>query len=194
MDIHNTIVWMNPENTPKKENFFKEIVKFTLIALAIVIPIRTYIAQPFVVKGDSMDPTFSTGQYLIVDQLSYKIEDPKRGEVIILRYPVNPSVYFIKRIVGLPGETLAMNSGKLTIVNTANPDGFVLDEPYITEAHKTSESFQITLGETEYFVMGDNRPASSDSRNWGPLDSEYVTGRPLFRLFPLTKISVFPGR
>ncbi len=185
---------MNPENTPKTENFFKEIVKFTIIALAIVLPIRAYIAQPFIVSGASMDPTFSTGQYLIVDQLSFKIEDPKRGEVIILKYPINPSVFFIKRIIGLPGETLTMKSGKITIVNEANPKGFLLNEPYITEDHQTSDTFQITLGKTEYFVMGDNRPASSDSRTWGPLDSEYVIGRPLFRLFPLSKISVFPGR
>ncbi len=186
---------MNPENTVKKENFFKEIVKFIIIALIIVIPIRKYVAQPFIVNGASMDPTFETGQYLIVDQLTYNfIDKPKRGEVIILKYPVNPSVFFIKRIIGLPGDTLIVNTGKITIKNKENPNGFILNEKYITDEHRTSDTFEITLGETEYFVMGDNRPSSSDSRTWGPLESKYIIGRPLVRLFPISEISFFPGR
>lgn len=190
---------MNPEifnqKTPKKENFFKEIVKFTLIALAIVIPIRAYVAQPFIVSGASMDPTFATGQYLIVDQLSYHFEDPKRGEVIIFRYPRDTETFFIKRIIGLPGETISVDNGKVTIINTEKPDGFLLDEAaYITKDHKTSDTFTLTLGHDEYFVMGDNRPQSSDSRAWGPLEDKYIVGRPFARLLPLTKISVFPGR
>ncbi len=192
---------MNPENlnqeTPKeeqpKENFLKEIVKFTLIALVIVIPIRKFVAQPFIVSGGSMDPTFATGQYLIVDQLSYDFKNPVRGEVIIFRYPRDPQTFFIKRIVGLPGETLTMDSGKVIIKNNENPKGFILDENYLTKEHRTSDTFTITLGSNEYFVMGDNRPQSSDSRAWGPLESKFIVGRALFRLFPLSKISVFPG-
>lgn len=189
---------MNPEisnqTTPKKDNFVKEIVKFTLIALAIVIPIRTYVAQPFIVSGASMDPTFATGQYLIVDQLSYHFEAPKRGEVIIMRYPRDPETFFIKRIVGLPGETLSMDGGKVTITNNDNPKGFMLDEKYITKEHRTSDTFTITLGYDEYFVMGDNRPQSSDSRSWGPLESKYIIGRPFARLLPFSKASIFPGK
>ncbi len=184
---------MNPDNNPKKENFLKEIFKFTIIALAIVIPVRTYIAQPFIVSGASMDPTFITGQYLIVDQLTYHLNNPRRGDVIILKNPLNPSIYFIKRIVGLPNETLIMNTGKVTIKNNDNPEGFQLDEKYITQNHRTSDTFEIKLSPTEYFVMGDNRPESSDSRSWGPLDEKYIVGRPVLRLFPISKVSIFPG-
>ena len=194
MTIHNTITSMNPEISQKKDNFFKEILKFTVIALVIVIPLRAYVAQPFIVSGASMDPTFANGQYLIVDQLTYHLEDPKRDDVIIFKYPKDPSTYYIKRIIGLPGETLSVDRGVITIINNDNPSGFILNEPYITDAHKTSDTFDITLGPTEYFVMGDNRPQSSDSRSWGPLESKYIVGRPFLRLIPVSKLSVFPGR
>lgn len=189
---------MNPEITqkeiPKKENFFKEIVKFIVIALLIVIPVRTYIAQPFIVSGPSMDPTFNTGQYLIIDQVSYYFSEPKRGDVIVFRYPRDPKIFYIKRIVGLPGETLSVDTGKVTVINTTNPEGVLLDEPYVIKDHRTSETFKITLGPTEYFVMGDNRAESSDSRSWGPMDKKYIIGRPLLRLLPFNKIAVIPGK
>ncbi len=194
MGIHNTIELMNPETPKKKENFIKEIVKFTLIALAIVIPIRAYIAQPFIVSGASMDPTFESGQYLIVDQLSYHFDDPKRDDVVIFKYPKNPEIFFIKRIIGLPGETLSMDGGKVTIINKDNPNGFLLDEAYVSKDHRTSDTFEITLGQEEYFVMGDNRPQSSDSRSWGPLELKYIVGRPFLRLIPFSSVAVFPGR
>ncbi len=184
---------MNPENIPKQENFLKEILKFTVIAIAIIIPVRTYIAQPFIVSGASMDPTFISGQYLIVDQLTYHLNNPRRGDVIILKNPLNPSIYFIKRVIGLPNETLIMNTGKVTIKNSDFPDGFQLDEKYITRNHRTSDTFEIKLSSTEYFVMGDNRPESSDSRSWGPLDEKFIVGRPVLRLFPFSKASIFPG-
>ncbi len=185
---------MDPETPQKKENFLKEIVKFTVIALAIVIPIRAYIAQPFIVSGASMDPTFSTGQYLIVDQITYRFETPKRDDVIILKYPKNPETYFIKRIIGLPNETVSVKGGKITIINNEHPEGLSLDESYVIAQHRTTESFSITLGPTEYFVMGDNRAQSSDSRTWGPLESKYIVGRPIVRLFPFSKIDLLPGR
>lgn len=184
---------MNPENNINQKNSFKEIVKFIIIALLIIIPVRTYIVQPFIVSGASMDPTFATGQYLIVDQLTYHLNNPRRGDVIIMKYPKNPKVYFIKRIIGLPGETLIMNTGKVTIKNNDYPDGLTLDETYITKDHRTSDTFEIKLSPTEYFVMGDNRPESSDSRTWGPLDEKYLVGRPVLRLLPFSKLSIFPG-
>ncbi|MDP3962586.1 MAG: signal peptidase I [bacterium] len=172
---------------PKKENFIKEVVKFTLIAIIIVVPIRTYIAQPFIVSGASMDPTFVSGEYLIVDQVTYRFEEPKRGDVIIFRYPRNPKTYFIKRIIGLPGETLSVRKGEITI------DGTVIDDSQAKQPVPTTDNFDITLGDTEYFVMGDNRSESSDSRIWGPLERKYIVGRPAVSLFPLSKIEVLPG-
>jgi signal peptidase I len=186
---------MNPEIPTKenKESFFKEIIKFTILALAIVIPIRAYVAQPFIVNGSSMDPTFNTGQYIIVDRLTYHFSSPSRGDVLIFKYPKNTKEYYIKRLIGLPGETVSATDGIVTIKNKENPDGIVLDDSFVIKEHKTSDSFNITLGEDEYFVMGDNRAASSDSRVWGPLDEKYISGRALVRLLPLTKISIFPG-
>lgn len=184
---------MQREENKPKENFLREIVKFTLIALAIVIPLRVYVAQPFIVDGASMEPTFSTSQYLIVDQLTYHFEKPEREAVIILRYPVNPKKFFIKRVIGLPGETLSMKDGKITIVNKEHPEGTIIPDIHVEPARQTPAVFSITLGPTEYFVMGDNRRESSDSREWGPLEEKYIVGRPFLRLYPPTKMTLFPG-
>jgi signal peptidase I len=184
----------NSNKIESKENFFKEIIKFTIIALIIVVPIRTYIAQPFIVSGASMDPTFTTGEYLIVDQLSYHLESPRRFDVIVFKYPNNPKTYFIKRIIGLPGETISAKLGKITIINKENPDGFEIDDKYVSSNHESTESFQITLGDDEYFVMGDNRIASSDSRAWGPLEAKFIVGKPFVRLFPISKLDIYPGK
>ncbi|MBL7045080.1 MAG: signal peptidase I [Parcubacteria group bacterium] len=175
----------------KKENLLKEILKFSLIAILIVAPIRLFIAQPFIVSGASMHPSFDSSQYLIVDQLSYQIGTPERGEVIIFKYPRDPSVFFIKRVIGLPNETVIMDSGKLTIKNDLFPGGFNLDEPYINE--ETRDTFTTKLKDDEYFVLGDNRNHSSDSRIWGPLDEKFVIGKAFVRLFPINQFSVYPG-
>ncbi len=171
----------------------REWIQVIIIALVISLPIRFFIAEPFIVNGASMDPTFSTGQFLIVDRLSYRFESPSRGDVIVFEYPNNPSVYYIKRIIGLPGETLHIKDGKITVVNTAHPQGIQLDETYIDPAHASHDTLNVTLGPTEYFVMGDNRAQSSDSRSWGPLDQHFIIGRPIVRLLPPSAISVWPG-
>jgi signal peptidase I len=183
-------------NPQKKDSFIKEIVKFTLIALAIVIPIRIYVAQPFIVNGHSMDSSFSDGNYLIIDELSYHFTEPQRGEVIVFKYPRDPKTYFIKRIIGLPGETVISQSGKISIVNAEHPESnpLVLKETYVDAVNEASDNFRTTLGPTEYFVMGDNRSHSSDSHIWGPLDRKFITGRPIVRLLPPTALSIFPGR
>ncbi len=111
-----------------------------------------------------------------------------------MKYPVDPSTYFIKRIIGLPGETVTINDGKVSIKNKENPTGFALDEKFISEQFASHDAYQITLGPTEYFVMGDNRRESSDSRRWGPLERDLIVGRPMVRLFPLSKIAVSPGK
>ena len=177
----------------KEENFFKEILKASIIALIIVIPIRFYVAQPFIVSGASMSPTFESGHYLVVDQLSYRFEEPQRGDVIIFKYPRDTSKFFIKRIVGLPGETLKLKASSLTIVNSMHPDGFVFEEPYISKSNQISGTFSVELGDNQYFVMGDNRSQSSDSRLWGPLQRNLIVGQAFFRIFPIRKASVLPG-
>lgn len=171
----------------------REWIQVIAIALLISLPIRFFIAEPFVVNGASMDPTFSTGQFLIVDRLSYRFEEPARDDVIVFRYPNNPAVYYIKRIIGLPGETVKIVNGEVTIVNAEHPDGFRISQPFVDEAHRSHETVSAVLSPGEYFVMGDNRAQSSDSRIWGALDRGFIVGRPIVRLFPLTALSIFPG-
>jgi signal peptidase I len=173
------------------ENFFTELLKFALVAIVIVVPIRLFVAQPFIVSGASMEPTFDNGQYLIVDEISYRLEDPKRGEVIIFRYPRDPSQFFIKRVIGLPGETVNITSDGISITKK---DGstVTLDESYVANVGNGRPS-STTLGADEYFVMGDNRPESSDSRYWGVLPRENIVGRAFLRLLPLQSASIFPG-
>lgn len=171
------------------KNGFWEIIKVAVISLAIVIPIRTYIAQPFIVEGESMHPTFENGEYLIVDELSYRLHPPSRGEVIVFRYPLQPSEFFIKRIIGLPGETVKVENGSVVI---KNKDGqpVILDESYLPKSLKTSPDSSVTLNSDQYFVMGDNRPRSSDSRIWGAVPKENITGHVLLRLWPIARASV----
>lgn len=172
----------------------REWIQVIVIALIVALPVRFFIAEPFIVQGASMDPTFSTGQFLIVDRVTYRFEEPQRGDVIVFEYPNNPSVYYIKRIIGLPGETVSIKQGKVSIINEQYPKGFELNEPYINSAHFSISDFNSkTLSATEYFVMGDNRAESSDSRIWGPLDKDFIVGRPIVRLIPINTLSIFPG-
>ena len=184
------------EPRPQKPSFWhyvREWIKVIVVALVISLPIRFFIAEPFVVNGASMDPTFESGQFLIVDRLSYETGTPARGDVTIFKYPNNPRVYYIKRTIGLPGETVRITDGIVSIINAEHPDGFILDEPYIGNAYRSHDTSTFTLGPSQYFVMGDNRTQSSDSRAWGPLDEKFIIGRPLVRLLPLTSLSLFPG-
>ncbi len=183
----------NKKGILKKSLFFVlEIIKIVIISLAIIIPIRYFLIQPFFVNGASMEPQFHDGEYIIVDELSYRFQKPQRGEVIVFKYPKMPSQYYIKRIIGLPNEKIKIDQGKITIFNDQNPNGFLLDESdYIFTTTKTAFSLEIKLNEKEYFVLGDNRQASSDSRTWGPLPENFIIGRTWIRAWPLDKIDVF---
>jgi signal peptidase I len=189
MDLKKTDSKIN-KNKSKDEWSLVEFIKFAIITLIIVIPIRMYVAQPFVVNGASMSPTLETGQYLVVDQLTYHLTDPSRGDVIVFRFPQDTSKFFIKRIIGLPGETITISGQEVTISGKDSKE-IILEEPYI---ELTKESFTETkLDDDEYFVMGDNRGASLDSRIWGPLDEKYIIGRAYLRLLPAKKIDFLPG-
>jgi len=170
---------------------FWDLISFAIIALIIVIPIRLWIAQPFVVSGDSMFPTFHDKEYLIVDELSYILDKENRGDVVIFKYPNDPKRYFIKRIIGMPNEEINIKNGIVTIFNSHNPSGFVLDEPYIRENFFANGTYKTS--DNEYFVMGDNRNRSSDSRVWGNVPKKLVVGRAFLRLIPVSTISYLPG-
>ena len=175
--------------TSKNEvlSFIWETTKVVAISLAIILPIRYYLVQPFFVKGASMEPSFEDGDYLLVDEISYRFSEPIRGDVIIFRYPEDRSQFFIKRIVGLPGETVEIKNNKVIIYSSSDSEDVVLNEEYLDPIQKTLGNMLLRLEGGEYFVLGDNRLASSDSRSWGPVDRTLVTGKAFLRAWPFTK-------
>ncbi|MBI4812635.1 signal peptidase I [Candidatus Falkowbacteria bacterium] len=178
------------------KNFFIftwELVKIIIVSLAIIIPIRYFLIQPFYVKGASMEPSFYDHEYLIIDEISYRLHEPKRGEVIVFRYPRNPQEYFIKRVVGLPGEKVQIKNGEVYVYNKENSAGFALGEPYLGEGTKTYGLNEevVSLDSNEFFVLGDNRNSSKDSRSFGPVNRSFITGRVLFRGWPFNRAGLF---
>ncbi len=173
--------------------FVWEIVKVAAISAAIIIPVRYYLIQPFYVKGASMEPNFHDNEYLIIDELSFRFNPPVRGQVIVFRYPRNPQEYFIKRVIALPGEELQIRDGKITIFNSENPDGMILSEDYLDESLRNynDNTERIIVGPDEYFVLGDNRGASKDSRSFGSVNKNFITGKVLFRGWPLSRVTFF---
>lgn len=169
--------------------FVWEILKIVVISLLIIIPIRFFVIQPFFVRGESMSPTFHNGEYLIVDEISYRVGEPQRGDVAVFRFPRDTRQHYIKRIVGLPGETVAIQNGVVTIYNRENPAGEVLEEGYLVE--NTPGSVEVRLDENEYFVMGDNRDASSDSRRWGAVPEHLLIGKVWLRAWPIERAQAF---
>ncbi len=188
-----------PEETSElrpSEEFFAfawETLKIVFISLAIIIPIRYYLIQPFFVKGQSMEPDFHDKDYILVDKLSYRFSPPQRGDVIVFRYPRDPREYFIKRIIALPGETVEIKNNRIMVYNVQFPDGFIVDESgYLPRDEETRGALREKLDDDDYFVLGDNRLHSSDSRTWGLLHRSYVSGRAWLRLWPLDQILAIP--
>jgi len=189
-------------------SFIIEIVKVFFWAVIIILPIRIFLFQPFFVQGASMEPNFEDGEYLIINEIGYKqtnfnlntahlftintFKNLERGDVIVFRYPKNPSQFFIKRVIGLPGETIKITDGNIVIQNTENPQGFILDESeYLPTGLQTSGETSRTLEDNQYFVLGDNRSASHDSRAWGPLNKDKVIGKVLIKAWPLGRAGVY---
>ncbi|MEK7471459.1 MAG: signal peptidase I [Patescibacteria group bacterium] len=170
---------------------FWELMRFAFIALIIVVPIRAFVAEPFIVSGNSMEPTFTNGDYLIIDKISYELGNPKRDDVVVFRYSGDTTKFFIKRVIGLPNETVDIKGNDVTITNSEHPESFKLDQSFVKNISNNDE--HIVLKSDEYFVMGDNRSASSDSRAWGPVKRELFTGRAFLRLLPINKINLLPG-
>jgi signal peptidase I len=189
-------------------SFVWEIIKIVALAFVIIFPIRVFLFQPFFVQGASMEPNFEDKEYLIVNELGYKtttfemggnnfftvspFKKVDRQVPIVFRYPLDPSKFFIKRIIGLPGERIEIKGGKVMIYSQASPEGFALDEKaYLPSGLRTAGDVSMTLKDDEYFVMGDNRMFSSDSRSWGPIKENDIIGRVLLRAWPLDKVSTF---
>jgi len=184
------------EKMPEERGFKKylsfslDIFKIAIIALAIVLPIRYFLFQPFIVKGESMSPNFESGDYLIVDEISYRFAEPSRGDVVVFKYPKDTTQRFIKRVIGLPGETVVVKNGEVSVTKS-NGESVILDEGYLPSDLKTYGDTNTTLKDDEYFVLGDNRTYSYDSRSWGIVPKENIIGKAFLRLYPVTELSTF---
>ncbi len=163
------------------------------ISLAIIIPVRYFLIQPFYVKGASMESTFHDHEYLIIDEISYRFHPIVRGDVVVFRYPLDPQEYFIKRVIGLPGESVQIKDGQVIIYNEQNPGGLVLKENYLDVSAPTysNNDNKVALGADEYFVLGDNRTASKDSRAFGPVNRSFITGHVWLRGWPFNRAAIF---
>lgn len=181
------------------KNFFTfvfELVKIIVISLAIIFPIRYFLIQPFYVKGASMEPNFFDQEYLIINEIDYRFNQPKRGDIVVFRYPRNPQEYFIKRVIGLPGERVQFKAGDIYIINKDNPSGVLLKEPYLPEGLKTFSLTDeiITVGEKEFYVLGDNRNSSKDSRSFGAVNKSFFIGKVMLRGWPFNRIHYFDNQ
>lgn len=178
-----------PDNQNKLK-FVGEMIKVGLLALVIILPVRYFLIKPFYVNGVSMEPSYYNHEYLIIDEISYRFNSPRRGEVVVFHYPGDESQYFIKRVVGLPGERVVVAEGRVTIYNQANPPGLGLDEPYLLVGTQTLGQADVSLGPDDFFVLGDNRAASLDSRRFGAVKRSEIVGRTWLRGWPLDRVGV----
>ncbi len=170
--------------------FVWELVKVVVISMAIIIPVRYYLIKPFYVIGSSMEPNFENHEYLIIDEISYRFALPQRGDTVVIHNPFKSGEYFIKRAIGLPGEKIKITGGHVYIYNTQYPDGEKLVEPYLDPELKTLGEIEVTLKDDEYYVLGDNRTASLDSRVFGPIKKTGIIGRTLLRGYPLNRFGL----
>ena len=196
-DVNNNETKTNKEKSnsflSELKDFSFDTIKIIVISLIIIIGIRSFVMQPFFVNGQSMEPNFHDGDYLIVNEIGYRLDDPKRGDVVIFHYPNDPSQFFIKRIIGLPGEKIEIKNNEITVYNKEHSDGFTLDEVYLPGNATISKNYSQELKNDEYYVLGDNRVASSDSRVWGVLERHYIVGKAWVRAWPFNNFSVFEG-
>lgn len=169
-----------------------DIVETLVVAAAIFVIVYLFLLQPHQVKGASMKPNFHDGEYILTDKISYRFNQPNRGDVIIFKSPTDPDVDFIKRIIGLPGEKIKISDGKIVIINDQNKNGFTLTEPYkingpTSGGKEAPQNTEVKIGENQYFVLGDNRLESFDSRSWGNLPKANIIGKAWLRYWPLNK-------
>lgn len=174
--------------------FFWEVTKVALLSLAIILPIRYFLVQPFYVIGASMEPTFLDHDYLLIDEISYRWREPHRGEVIVFRYPRDPKQYYIKRVVGLPGDRVVVRDGEVWLGENG-AELKLYKEPYLGEwvrtQGQTPSYLDVVLKPQQYYVMGDNRSASMDSRSFGPIEKREIIGRIWIRGWPFDRWTIF---
>ncbi|MDP9212255.1 MAG: signal peptidase I [bacterium] len=188
-----------PERSERILHVIWEVTKTVAFIVLVAVVVRAFLVQPFFVQGESMEPNLQDGNYLLVNQLSYTFGEPARGDVVVFRAPPEPETNYIKRVIGLPGETVQIRNGDFHIINPENPDGFRLEEPYEVEGTVTRPDGDQTtwkLDGDEYFMVGDNRNPgkSSDSRAWGPVEEHYLIGKAWLRVYPPAEFGTIPHR
>jgi len=185
-------------NNPAKDfmYFVLDLLKTGVIVFVIAFCLRYFAVQPFIVDGASMMPNYIDKEYILAEKISYMTGVPKRGDVIVFKYPGNPNISYIKRIIGLPGETVKIENNVVTITNDKNPNGIAMSELYLgaetlTLAEGTTAgAYTAKVADNEYFVMGDNRQHSSDSREWGLLPKSNIIGRAWMTILPANKFGL----
>lgn len=194
---------LNPKNWAAKKNeetltpqssaklFFLELFKLALLAVITIFLVRYFLFKPFYVRGASMEPNFFDKEYLIIDELTYRLKEPQRGDIVVFKSPMNKKEYFLKRVIGLPGETIKIRDGQVMIYNEEMSDGFVLKESYLATGLKTLPDASAALGDNKFFVLGDNRFSSLDSRMVGPIDGSTIIGRVILRGWPFDRVQWF---
>lgn len=160
-----------------------DVGEAAFIALISILIIYKFVAHPFLVQGASMEPTFRHNNYLLVDEISYRFTEPERGEVIVFRAPKDRSTFYIKRIIGLPNDTVVITSEGVAVNGELIEEEMYLPQGTVTRDYAEGE---FILGDGQYFVMGDNRDASYDSRRWGPIARPDIIGKVSMRLWPVT--------
>ncbi len=173
-------------------SFLFEVLQTVALALGIFAIVYLFLLQPHQVRGHSMDPNFYDGEYLLTDKLSYRIGEPKRGDVVVFAAPPTRNEDFIKRIVGLPGDTIAIKAGKVWLNDKELQENYLPATILTFGGPFLSEEKIFTLGQDEYFMFGDNRGHSSDSRFWGPIKKEDIIGRAWIVYWPPNKIGIIP--
>lgn len=182
---------MKRHKVPPFVLFIFDLIKLIIIAFIIVWPIHHYVFQPFYVVGPSMEPNFYNKEYLIIGRITYRIGDPERGDVMVFRSPLRSKDFLIKRVIALPNEKIQITKGKIYIYNDRFPQGVLLDESqYLLPSTTTPGDIDIILEDDSYYVLGDNRNASLDSRSFGAIKEEYIIGRAWFRGWPFNTIGI----
>ncbi len=192
-EMNQTIEPSNDRSSGLKSlgKFLFELAKIVVVAGITIGLIRYFLFKPFYVKGASMEPNFFNHEYLIIDELTYRMRLPERGEVIVFHYPLDRTQFFLKRVIGLPGERVKVAEGHVYVYNAAHPEGIEVDEKYLPDDLATDGELTVQLGTDQYFVMGDNRPNSYDSRRFGPISKSDIVGRAWFRGWPFNRMEKF---
>ena len=174
-------------------NFFLDFVETAVVALSIFVVVYLFLVQPHEIKGGSMEPTFNNNEYILTDKISYRFKEPKRGDVVIFKAPKNPDVDYIKRIIGLPGERIKIQNGAIYINGKKLSEPYIRDITSLTSTQYLQEGVETTVPEGYFFVMGDNRTGSMDSREFGPIAENVIIGHAILRYWPLPALGLVPS-